>query len=122
MNKQAFHARIQEIEKKYEVLRYHIYARWLREADKAVREAGLGTFAERNKLPTYQRGAGLTTAMQILEHAPNYGIAVQRLASQVAEPSVSSYFAEAVQLILNDLQAESVVPLQFPNLLEVEKV
>jgi hypothetical protein len=122
MNKRAFHARIREIEKKYEVLRYHIYGRWLREADKAVREAGLGTFAERNKLPTYQRGEGLTTAMQILEHAPNYEIAVQRLASQVTEPSVSSHFAEAVQLILNDLQAESVEPLQFPNLLESEKV
>lgn len=112
----AFEHRRQEILKKYEPF-HAIYGRWLDEAEKATRAAGLSNYVERNKMPVYQRAQGLKCGLGMVEWHPTYEKVSTYLQEQVQEPNITEYFREGVQRILDDLLAENVTPIHLNNLI-----
>lgn len=125
--REQLEARLREIQEKYTVF-HQIYGQWLRFVDGKTRELGLNSYKERNKLPAYHKGLGISTGLDVFRHnltnrKPRIPAdeVIKILTDQANEPSATPEFRAGVQMVLDDVLAETIEPFQ-PALFRLEEV
>ena len=123
LQENALDERIQEIRKKYDPF-WRLYGPWLEEANKAAKAMGQKDYRERNKLPNYQKGEGLKTGLSILVCNWERGCSFEEIVTILQRQydgmmeDKEPLRALSVNLILEDLLAETLQPLQLTNMLK----
>jgi hypothetical protein len=118
---EAFQQRRAAIIEKYEPL-CSLYHQWLETANQATRAAGWPNLTERNNLLAYQHGEGLEHGLDLLRWHHSYNKAVKYLQEAVAEPSMPAPVRKGVQLILHDLLADELQPLEAHSFLLTDRL